>query len=140
MMIYRDPSRNLTSDETPDSVDFTVSHLPFVAKPFPAPFVRVTGALTSNGTTPLIVPLIPYVGMVDGRPSYGVVDGGRTFDVAWVEGDGLWVFQFDIDGGASGLWETDSNVASPELATGWVAGIGGTNTGTPVFSAVYEAP
>jgi hypothetical protein len=46
MMIYRDPARNLTSDETPDSVDFTVSHLPFVAKPFPPPFMRVTGALT----------------------------------------------------------------------------------------------
>jgi hypothetical protein len=139
MLIYRDPGRELSSDETPDSINFTITHLPFVAKPFPAPFMRVTGPLTSNGTTPMPVPLMPYVGMSDGKPSYGVVDGGRTFSVDWIEGDGLWFFAYDIDDGSSGAWETDSAVASPDLANNWVPAETSPGTGTPVFTAVYEA-
>ena len=35
MLIFRDPSRELSSDETPDSITFTVTHFPFVTPPTP---------------------------------------------------------------------------------------------------------
>jgi hypothetical protein len=35
MLIFRDPSRELSSDETPDTISFTVTHFPFVTPPTP---------------------------------------------------------------------------------------------------------
>jgi hypothetical protein len=103
--------------------------------------MAVTGTLTSNGTTPVVFPVLPYVGIFRGKPGFSLDHDNSVSSVTFEESN-KWVLSFK-EGTAE--WTSTANVASPELvpAGAWDAV---TNphawkpvspaTGTPVVAAV----
>jgi hypothetical protein len=97
--------------------------------------ITVTGALTSNGSTPVafstLLPAAPF----GGRQSYtnnGLTTGFSQI-LYWDDVDIRWKM---ISGYPTGpIWSSASNVIYPQQATGWAPwGFGATNTGTPVLA------
>jgi hypothetical protein len=67
----------------------------------------VTGTLTSDGTTPVVFPFLPYNGTTNGKARYGDV----LFDLAWNSTDGAWELQSSV----GTLFTSSANVATPDL-------------------------
>lgn len=96
------------------------------------PDLEVTGPLTSNGTTPVTFPTLVYAGDLNGKPCYSDngLQTGNTHALYWIsDGGGAWVL---AQLSPSCAWTSASDVATPDLATGWTAL--GTATGTPVIA------
>jgi len=93
--------------------------------------LAVSGALTSDGTTPLVVPDMPYAGSLGGKQSYS--DNGlapadeQTNFVYWSVGFEGWIFVV-----GAFQWTSTSLASSPIGIENWAAQ--GANTGMPVFT------
>ena len=93
----------------------------------------VTGELTSNGITPLVIPALLYTGVINSKPSYTETGDPATgrYTLAWNgAGYNYWAL-VDNDSGAQ--WESSDSVATPDLVTTWTPI--GTATGTPIVVA-----
>jgi hypothetical protein len=90
--------------------------------------ITISGALTTNGTTPLVFPPIPYIGVNQGKPEYYYEAEGVEVTAVWT--GTRWELQDFISGVG---WFNNTAFASPDLVTPWLAL--GSNTGTPVVTA-----
>jgi hypothetical protein len=90
--------------------------------------MRIVGTLTSDGSTPVVFPILPYTGITDGKPAYEQSLGNAAL---WVTDDGV-NFEWEIASGG-GVWRSDEDVATPDLVTTWTP-ISPT-TGTPTVTA-----
>jgi hypothetical protein len=73
--------------------------------------MTVTGTLTSDGTTPVVFPVLPYVGIFRGKPGFSLDHDNSVSSVTFEESN-KWVLSFK-EGTAE--WTSTANVASPEL-------------------------
>ena len=96
------------------------------------PTMVVTGTLTSNGSTAAVPGTLSFFGILSGKPAYL---NGAGWEIEWVPdyptaGTNSWRL-FD-EASTTAAWYSTSNVATPDLATGWTAV--SPATGTPVFT------
>lgn len=93
----------------------------------------VTGALTSNGITPLVIPALLYAGMINSRPAYTETGDPATgrYTLAWNgAGYNYWGL---VDNESGAQWESLDNTAAPSPVMTWTP-TGGA-TGTPTVTA-----
>lgn len=97
----------------------------------PAYRMRITGSLTTNGSTPAAFPDLIGSPVVDDRSSWSA-DGeahipGDNNALMWFASGSCWRLQQ-----GAGVWLSYDNVQSPALCTTWVPQ--GSATGTPVIT------
>lgn len=112
-------------------LDYTVRG-GLIAPPSEYPDLVVTGTLTSNGSTPFTFPTMRHAGFFDGKPAYtdNGLASGNTRSIVWIAGiSKWWAFKPSPD---AVIWQSSSDVATPDLATGWTPL--GSATGTPVIT------
>jgi len=88
--------------------------------------IDVTGALTSDGSTPIVINLpLAYNGISNSKPVY--YDPGDGNAIEW--SGTYWAF---ITSAPAAEWRSSENVATPDLVTTWTPQ--GSATGTPVVT------
>jgi hypothetical protein len=128
-------------DLTDASGDVTAA-IPSPAGGLPT-IISITGTLTTDGTTPLTVPLLYYTEMEASKPKYEAENDSFAFALYWDSGEGKWIFELTIKPSLENeFWYSSvADTASPDLASGWLPDEGGSNTGTPVVAvSPYTLP
>jgi len=86
----------------------------------------VTGTLTSDGSTPVVFPLLSYLEIYNTRAKYADTSG--NYACVWT-GFG-WALYDDVSGVG---WDSSESVVTPDLVTSWSPS--GAATGTPIITA-----
>jgi hypothetical protein len=107
---------------------FTFPEIEGVPEGVPS-YIRVTGTLT-DGSDPVTIPVLIFYGIVEGRPAYSETGDAPETNEWRLTWDGA---SWNLEDLNTGYWSSDSDVASPDLAT-WspVA----PSTGTPTVTGI----